>query len=401
LLQAFTYQDNFIGYRSSLPFRIIGSYIALECSSHARFDVLRNQQYFSSFKMPVMKKLFLLLLPVIVSSCQKELPQQPQQTQTASLSRINIPDQINFTQAHLYPEGIAFDKSHDRFLVSSFGSGTWGTPYYGTGTIGAVSFNGEFNTVVHDTDLQSTIGLHIDEARKRIVTAVGHGWFDDVAKVGAYDLETGKRIWLADLASLRPGEVHLADDLTMDPQGNVYITDARSPLIYKVGRERPCVCLFSKTISLRSRTSFPYYFVGFNGIVYDNDGFLIVGFYAGSFIGRPSLVKIPVNDPQNFSAVQLDVPIASPDGLLLSRDGKELIIVDNEFFAGFAEIVHMTSTDNWASAKRVETFTMGPTSYATTATSDGSDIFVMDGYIGAVDTSDYLIQKIPFKFKSF
>ena len=347
-----------------------------------------------------MKKLFLLLLPVIVSSCQKELQQQPQQTQTASLSRINIPDQINFTQAHLYPEGIAFDKSHDCFLVSSFGSGTWGTPYYGTGTIGAVSFNGEFNTVVHDTDLQSTIGLHIDEARKRIVTAVGHGWFDDVAKVGAYDLETGKRIWLADLASLRPGEVHLADDLTMDPQGNVYITDAKSPLIYKVDVNGHASVFFENDFFAQP-DNFLYYFVGFNGIVYDNDGFLIVGFYAGSFIGRPSLVKIPVKDPQNFSAVQLDVPIGSPDGLLLSRDGKELIIVDNEFFAGFAEIVHMTSTDNWASAKRVESFTMGPTSYATTATSDGSDIFVMDGYIGAVDTSDYLIQKIPFKFKSF
>lgn len=345
-----------------------------------------------------MKKIFFLLL--IISGCKKEINNEQttavseQQTQFASQSRVSIPDQIHFTQFGLYPEGIAFDKFNNRFLVSSFGMGPIGTPFYGTGTIGAVSFNGDYTPFIHDPDLKSILGLHIDEARKRVVAAVTDGWFGDVAKVGVYDLQTGERIWLIDLAPLHPGGVHLADDVAIDPQGNIYISDTRSPVIYKVDANGHASVFFENDFFAKPQV-FSYYWVGFNGIVYDNSGFLIVGFYAGSFVGKPSLIKIPVNDPQNFSGVELDVPLGSPDGLLLSRDGKELIIVDNKFFAAPGEIVHMSSDDKWVSAKRIETFTTGLT-FPTTATTNGTDVFVIYSFIGVPLTSEFIIQKMPF-----
>jgi len=341
---------------------------------------------------------------LLTTSCQKQLDQETptlaeEQTNVAASSGVEIPEQIRFTQFGLYPEGVAYDKFNDRFLVSSFGMGPAGTPYYGTGTIGSVSADGKYMAFIRDPDLKSILGLHIDEARKRIVVAVTDGWLGDVAKLGVYDLETGKQIWLIDLASLHPGGIHLADDLTIDPQGNIYITDVKSPLIYKVDVNGHASVFFENSF-FAEPNGFAYYWVGFNGIVYDNSGFLIVAFYAGSFVGKPSLIKIPIDDPQHFTGVQLDVPIASPDGILLSRDGKELIIVDNKFFSEPGEIIHMSSNDKWVSAKRIETFHTGFT-FPTTATSNGREVFVIYSFLGVPGQSEFMIQKMPFALQAF
>jgi hypothetical protein len=337
-----------------------------------------------------MKKLFILML--IASSCKKEIyPEQStvpieQQTQLVTQAGVRIPDQIGFTVPGLYPEGIAFDKFNNRFLVSSFGKGT----------IGTVSFIGDYTPFIRDDDLKSTLGLHIDEARKRVVVAVTDGLFGDVAKVGVYDLQTGSRIWLIDLAPLWPEAIHLADDLAIDPEGNIYITDAKSPVIYKVDINGRASVFFENDLFAKP-PGFPFYWVGFNGIVYNNNGFLIVAFYAAG-----KLIKIPVNDPINFSEVQLDVPITSADGLLLSQNGRELIVVDNKYLTYPPVIVRMVSNDKWVSAQRIESFPTGFTS-PTTATSDGRNVFVLytylfDIFFGTPNTNTkFLIQKMPFE----
>ena len=346
-----------------------------------------------------MKKLIFLML--IISGCSKELTNEQadtfseQQTTAAMQSRVSIPDQLRFTVPGLYPEGIAWDKFNNRFLVSSFGQGT----------IGAVSLDGVYTPFIQNADVHSTLGLHIDEARKRVVAAVPDGFFD-VAKVGVWDLNTGNRIWLIDLASLYPGSIHLADDLTIDPQGNIYITDVKAPVIYKVDVNGQASVFFTNQY-FAMPLGFPYpdLWTGFNGIAYDNSGFLIVSFYVGALIGKPSLVKIPINDPQNFSGVQLDFtptfPDFSLDGILLSRDGKELIGANNAFLAAPMEVVHLTSNDHWNSAHRIETFPTGFTT-PTTATTDGKNIFVIysflyDIFFGVPNTNtEFIIQKIPF-----
>lgn len=340
------------------------------------------------------------------TSCQKEIQQNQttiadeQATTMVTQTPVNIPDQITFTQPWLYPEGIAFDKFNNRFLVSSFGRGT----------IGAVSFDGNYTPFIEDPDLKSTLGLHIDEARKRIVVAVTDGLLGDVAKVGVYDLNTGSRIWLINLAPLYPGGIHLANDLAIDPQGNIYITDTKSPVIYKVDINGNASVFFEDQYFAKPPQVAARIWSGFNGIAYDNNGFLIVAFYAGSFVGKPSLVKIPINDPQHFSAVAFDFPVTFPDfsldGILLSRNGKELIGVNNKYLSRPMEIVHLNSDDHWASAKRIETFPTGFTS-PTTATSDGKNIYVIYSYLfdiffGTPGThSEFKIQKIPFDLKTF
>lgn len=347
-----------------------------------------------------------ILLPLVVlftiTSCQKETDSKTtaiseEATTISAQDRVIIPDQISFTQPGLYPEGVAFDKFNNRFLVSSFGRGT----------IGAVSFDGNYTPFIEDADLKSTLGLHIDEARKRVVAAVTDGLLGDVAKLGVYDLNTGRRIWLIDLAPLYQGSIHLADDLTIDAEGNIYITDVKAPVIYKVDVNGHASVFFTNSFfAMPAGFPYPDLWTGFNGIAYDNNGFLIVSFYVGALIGKPSLVKIPINSPQNFNGVDLDFTPAFPDfsldGILLIRDGKELIGVNNAFIAAPMEIVHLTSNDHWASAKRIETFPTGFTS-PTTVTSDGKNIYVIYSYLfdiffGTPGThSEFTIQKIPFE----
>jgi hypothetical protein len=355
-------------------------------------------------KIVTQMELIILLSAIVltVTSCQKKIEQiqksvaEEQATTIGDRVKIDVPDEIRFTQPGLYPEGVAFDKFNNRFLVSSFGRGT----------IGAVSFDGNYTPLIEDPDLKSTLGLHIDEARKRIVVAVTDGLLGDVSKLGVYDLNTASRIWLIDLAAVYPNGIHLADDLTIDPQGNIYITDTKSPVIYKVDLHGNTSVFFEDQNFAKPPTVAARVWSGFNGIAYDNDGFLVVAFYAGSAVGKPSLMKIPVNDPQHFNAVALDFPAIFPDfsldGILLSRNGKELIGVNNKYLSRPMEIVHLTSNDHWNSAKRMETFATGFSS-PTTATSDGKNVFVIYSYLydiffGAPFTNNtFEIKKIPFE----
>lgn len=342
-----------------------------------------------------MKKFLLFFM--ILTACKKEidkgsvLAKSDQITPPAIPARTAMPDQVVFSPSAFYPEGIAWDKFHDRFLVSSFTNGT----------IGSVTPEGVYTPFIRDAAVRSTLGVHIDEARKQVVAAITDGLFNNIARVGVYDLETGRRIRLVDLAALRPGANHLADDLAIDPKGNIYITDVKSPIIYKVDVDGRAAVFFENERYAEPPGPKPYYWVGFNGIVYNKSGFLLVAFYA-----EGKLVKIPVDHPDSFTEVQLDTPIVSPDGILISRDGKELAVVDNKYLTYPPEIVRLGSDDQWTTAKRLQTVSTGFTS-PTTATTDGKDVYVLSSYLFDVffgtpfTHTDYMIQKIPFRSNVF
>jgi sugar lactone lactonase YvrE len=337
----------------------------------------------------IMKKMTILISVwvLIISGCTKELKQEQsallsqQKNEQVGQSKFNIPDQISFTRPALYPEGIVFDQFNSRFLVSSLT----------TGTIGAVTYDGTYTPFIQDAALPSTVGLAIDEARKQVLAAVS-SLTANVAELGIYDLYTGSRIQLIDLTSLRPNAGHFANDVAVDPQGNRYVTDSFSPIIYKIDRYGNVSILFENEKYATGPGQF-----GFNGIEYNKDGFLIVAFSAGG-----KLLKIPVNDTASYREIQLDISLVSPDGLLISSDGKELIVVDNKNLSAPMEVLYLTSDDKWASATRVASFPTGLVT-PTTVTSDGKDVFVLYAFLhklfsnsGSPQT-DFIIQKVPFE----
>ena len=137
----------------------------------------------------------------------------------------NIQDVLEFTEPGLYPEGIAHDRFLQRFLVTSVT----------TGDVGAVSYSGEYMPFIQDNRIISAIGLKVDDARKRILVAGADPGVSpestgttaaQQALLGIYDLRSGANIHFIDLGALRPGQMHFANDIALDNQGNAYVTDS-------------------------------------------------------------------------------------------------------------------------------------------------------------------------------
>jgi hypothetical protein len=114
-----------------------------------------------------------------------------------------------------------------------------------------------------------------------------------LAALGIYTLITGTRIKWVDLGGLLPGMAHFANDLAIDPQGNAYITDSFSPIIYKVDVNGNASVFMANERFATQPGEF-----GFNGIVFHPSGYLIV-----AFSKENKLFKFPVANPSGFSEV--------------------------------------------------------------------------------------------------
>ena len=229
------------------------------------------------------------------------------------------------------PEGIEFDQTHQRFLVGSLRDGT----------VYQLERDGRLIPVAEDEELVSSIGIEVDEARRRLLVAnsdwsvfatggVGH------AKLGVFDLDNGERIAMVDLGATieerTEQTVFFANDVTVDDQGTIYITDTRTDAIYRVDDAYQATLLHRFEPSETFRP---------NGIVYHASGYLLV-------VGGESMFKVPLDDPASASQVVLTEPIPGADGAVWTHD-QHLAIVANRA----NRVVVLTSSDEWASAELV------------------------------------------------
>ena len=229
------------------------------------------------------------------------------------------------------PEGIEFDQTHQRFLVGSLRDGT----------VYQLERDGRLIPVAEDEELVSSIGIEVDEARRRLLVAnsdssvfatggVGH------AKLGVFDLGNGERIAMVDLGATiverTEQTVFFANDVTVDDQGTIYVTDTRTDAIYRVDDAYQVTLLHRFEPSETFRP---------NGIVYHASGYLLV-------VGGESMFKVPLDDPASASQVALTEPIPGADGAVWTHD-QHLAIVANRA----NRVVVLTSSDEWASAELV------------------------------------------------
>jgi 6-phosphogluconolactonase (cycloisomerase 2 family) len=238
--------------------------------------------------------------------------------------------------------------------------------------------------------------MEIDKARKRLLVT-NTNIEGTVAQLAIYDLNSGARLFLIDLAAVADdGTRHLVNDVTIDQQGNAYVTDSYAGIIYKVDR------LGNATVFFRNATFTPPQGIfGFNGIEYSNtrQGFLLVAnmFVPNNDFGQ--IIKIPIDNPGSFRIVQLGQSLPSPDGLLLSKDGKQLIVVSNTGDQPGSKVFSFTSTDNWATATSTGEFPTG-TVFPTTVASDGKTQYVLYSYIhllfGGQPRETFTVQPLPF-----
>lgn len=297
---------------------------------------------------------------------------------TFSVNAQNIP----FNENELYPEGIAYSKKQDVFFVSSL--------HYGK--IGKVTRKGVYTNFITDPDLVSTIGVHANEKANLLYVCVSDPGVSvktnaatqmKLAKLIAYDLTTGKRKFVADLGALNKDGGNFANDVDFDTQGNCYVTNSASPLIFKITKTG-AASIFATNDNWKKE--------GFNlnGIVVHPSGYLIS---VQSNTGE--LYKISIKNPTEITKINTDL-ILGGDGIFLNGKN-ELIVISNSK----KEIFQLNSTDDFATAKVVKSAPTDMT-FPTTGIVVDKKYYVLNAKLdeifnpNATKTSNFLIQEIKF-----
>ncbi|SFQ73992.1 SMP-30/gluconolactonase/LRE family protein [Hymenobacter arizonensis] len=283
---------------------------------------------------------------------------EPEPEAPAAPTRITVP------QAALHPEGIQYDEANRRFVVTSRTQGR----------IGTVRDDSTYTELANDARLISTIGVNLDAARQRLLVAVADNGANasrstaatlrKLAAVAIFNSTSGALLSYVDLGGLRPDLPHFANDIAVDSQGNAYITDSLSPIIYKVDPQG-VASVFLENAQLSGGTGF-----GLNGIVFHPDGYLLV-----AKANDGTLFKVPVSNPATFTTVTKTQSLVGADGLLL-LDPQTLLVVSGSQTTVF----RMASTDAWANANLTGSFATGPVSPTTIARRNNTDAYVLYPY---------------------
>ena len=295
------------------------------------------------------------VLSVVVSGCASEPAPDPAAEMPASAAPAatseTLPAVIVANRTGFIPEGVEYDMANGRLLTGSLSEGS----------VFEIGPDGQVTEFVNDAELVSSVGIEADEAYGRLFVAnadrsVFQGEGQGQAKLGVYDLSTGSRIAMVDLASTvtDPPEdaAYFANDVAVADNGIAYVTDTRLSVIYEVSTEYEA--------SLLHR--FDDGGSGPNGIVYHPAGFLLVARGA-------TLWKVPVDNPETLSEVMVAEEITGQDGMVWSA--MRLVIVSNDA----NRVVALRSEDEWGTAEVVGVGAYEP--QATTAAVVGDAIYVV------------------------
>ena len=278
------------------------------------------------------------------------------------IPEVTNPARISVPQPALSPEGIQYDEANKRFYVSSRTKGT----------VGIVRDDSTYTEFGKDSRLISTIGLNLDAGRQRLLAAVSDNGFNPsvvnaptkgkLAALAIFNSSTGALTSYVDLGGLRPTGMHFANDLAVDKEGNVYITDSMSPIIYKVDLQGNA-SIFLENAQLIG-TGF-----GLNGIVYHPDGYLLTAKTSDG-----NLFKVPISNPASFTTVGKSQNLVGADGLLLFDNTTLLVVAGSQ-----STVYRMTTSDAWATTTTKGSFATGGVS-PTIIPKRGSDAYVLYPY---------------------
>ncbi len=253
------------------------------------------------------------------------------------------------------PEGVEYDQANGRFLTGSIAEGT----------IFTIGRDGSVVPFVRDADLKSSVGIEADEPRDRLLVAnsdavVFGGGGAGQAKLGVYNLTTGERLAMVDLAAVigtPSAPSYFANDVTVDGDGNAYVTDTFQGVIYRVGTDYQASVLHRFT-NLPEGAQL-------NGIVHHDGGYLLV-------VAGEHTYKVPVANPSATTEVNVTGPVAGQDGIVWAADGR-LVATSNS--ATEPQLVAFTSSDAWASAQRAGVAPL--VGQATTAATVGAEVWAV------------------------
>lgn len=329
-------------------------------------------------------KLMLASLLLVFVSCESD-------DNGGSVS-VEIPQQIVLNEASLYPEGIAFDDEEHVFYASSIAKGK----------ISKVHLDGTIETFADSPELVSTLGMELDKANNRLLVCVTDPGFNptrstaetltQLAAIAIYDLTSGER---TDFIQLSTGVPHLANDLILDNDGNIYVSDSFSPNLYKVNADGE-VSLF---LTDQDFQPLPNSF-GLNGLTYQSeDDFLILSKY-----DEGKLYKIPLDNPLGFKEIIItNGAIPAIDGIILT-DNNTLALSSNNLGAAAHNnrLFELTSEDDWETASIERFIEVEVTAFPTTLTKVNDELYVQYSRLQALvagnnpEAVDFPIVRVDF-----
>lgn len=293
---------------------------------------------------------------------------------------------ITFTAPFTYPEGTAFNAATNTFYVGSVR----------TATIGMVDIQGNYKIFFEDSSLKSSFGMKVDAKRNRLWVCVGDPnnskyadslTYKKMIRLIGLDLKSGKKLNDIDLSNLYSGK-HFANDITLDDDGNIYITDSYSPVIYKVNTSfQPAVFAQNNLFTGKD--------IGLNGIAYSTKGYLLT--VNGS---NGAILKVDLKNPQNVTTVKIDNFFPGADGILM--DAQNNLLLDQN--KGVDKIYKISSGDDFVSAKIIAS-TSGTDrfQYPSTSTMKGNDLYVLNSKLNELKDSinppskEFSLQRVIFK----
>lgn len=308
-------------------------------------------------------------LALVVTACQDEVNQPGAPA---------FSDRIAFVSDRLYPEGLAYSPQLGKFFVSSLTQGK----------VGTVDANGTYADFVSDPQLIGAVGLEVNNGKlyvcngdQGVSTKTTAQSPFMTAGLFVFDITTKRLDRQVNLAALLPGQRHFANDVTVDAQGNAYVTDSFSPVIYKVTPDGTASIFL--TDPRFSSTSF-----GLNGIVYHPNGYLLV-----AQTGAAKLYKINLLNNNTITEVE---------GIAVGGDGLQLIGNDIYIVNGSNRVSQYRSADNFQTASLIKIDNVGYAQATTNAEANGQ-IYTINARIGELSASggnpallqsrDYSIQR--------
>lgn len=288
---------------------------------------------------------------------------------------------IKFSADQIYPEGVAWSAKQNVFFVSSIRHGI----------VGKVSKQGKYTPFITDEKLVSSVGIVVDAKRNILWVANSDPGTSSrstpatqgkLAAVAAYDVTSGERRAYYDLSGLVEGS-HFANDLTLDTDGNVYVTDSFSPVIYRIDTAGKAT-VFARSDMFIGGEGF-----NLNGIAYHPDGFLLAGMHNSG-----ELFRVSMKDPEQVQRVKMPEALKGADGLVLRESGRLTVVQNN----GADRTIDLVSSDGWKTA-RIQRKKKSVLSFPTTATKLGKNLYVLNARLDtlfdkdAPKVSDFLLQK--------
>jgi len=291
------------------------------------------------------------------------------------------------------PEGIEYDAKRESFLISSAAAGAINL-VRSDGLISNFAPGPLFNG-------NGTFGMQIDSLNDRLLVVVANIQDPRVAQLFRFNLSDATLIDSVNLAALNGGlGLTFVNDVTVDSEGNAYVTNSDRGIIYKVDTAGvPSIFFQDNTLGPLN----PFTDNGFNGIECHPDVFLLVVHSAND-----QIYKIMLNDPSLVTPVSLPAGYLRGDGMFL--DGDELVVVSNAANTPASPSpddpavpfeTKFVSSDNWASATpEGDTYATGNV-FPTTVVKVGEDYFVNYAYFNYVidfqaQPADHLITKVGF-----